>query len=89
MCSDPLDPGGAVDGCSVGCTLSMSDILALRVAAALNLHMGFLELKKCIFKRVFLGAAGFRVFFSFFFLRTHTACCKYEAGLPHLPLDSW
>ena len=22
----------------------------------------------------------------FFFLRTHTACCKYEAVLPHLPL---
>ena len=21
-----------------------------------------------------------------FFLRTHTACCKYEAALPHLPL---
>ena len=29
-----------------------------------------------------LGAAGFR----FFFLRTHTACCKYEATMPHLPL---
>ena len=25
------------------------------------------------------GAAGFR----FFSLRTHTACCKYEAALPH------
>ena len=39
----------------------------------------------CVF-----GAAEyfFRVFvFSiFFFLRTHTACCKYEANLPHLPL---
>ena len=34
-----------------------------------------------------LGAAGFRVFFCrFFFLRTHTACCKYEAALPHFPL---
>ena len=32
-----------------------------------------------------LGAAGFRVFLTFFF-RTHTACCKYEAVLPHLPL---
>ena len=28
----------------------------------------------------------FRSFFSFFFLRTHTACCKYEATLPHFPL---
>ena len=26
------------------------------------------------------GAAGFR----FFSLRTHTACCKNEAALPHL-----
>ena len=34
-----------------------------------------------------LGAAGFfLVFFSFVcFLRTHTACRKYEAALPHLP----
>ena len=34
-----------------------------------------------------LGPAGFLVlFFRCFFLRTHTACCKYEAALPHLPL---
>ena len=34
-----------------------------------------------------LGAAGFfGGVFSFFFLRTHTACCKYKAALPHLPL---
>ena len=34
-----------------------------------------------------LGGAVFFVFrFSCFFLRTHTACCKYEAALPHLPL---
>ena len=26
------------------------------------------------------------VFFRFCFLRTHTACCKYEVPLPHLPL---
>ena len=34
------------------------------------------------------GAAGFFcVFISvIFFLRTHTACCKYGATLPHLPL---
>ena len=30
------------------------------------------------------GAAGFRVCFFVFFLRTHTACCKYEVVLPHL-----
>ena len=41
-----------------------------------------------IFSWCVLGAAGFFVFFFsiFFFLRTHTACCKYEAVLPHLPL---
>ena len=34
-----------------------------------------------------LGGANFFVFFCWvFFLRTHTACCKYEATLPHLPL---
>ena len=35
-----------------------------------------------------LGAAGFFVFFFSicFFLRTHTACCKYEATLPPVPL---
>ena len=33
-----------------------------------------------------LGAAGFFAFFFLdFFLRTHTACCKYEATLPHSP----
>ena len=34
------------------------------------------------------GADFFSVFcfFDFFFLRTHTVCCKYEATLPHLPL---
>ena len=36
-----------------------------------------------------LGAAEFPfVFFPrFIFLRTHTACCKYETALPHLPLS--
>ena len=36
-----------------------------------------------------LGGADFFAFFFFrffFFLRTHTACRKYEAALPHLPL---
>ena len=32
------------------------------------------------------GADFFVLFFSFFFARTHTACCKDEAPLPHLPL---
>ena len=34
------------------------------------------------------GGADFLVFFFpfFFAFQTHTACCKYEALLPHLPL---
>ena len=46
---------------------------------------GLLSISSCV-----LGAADFFVFFfgfDFFFLvRTHAACCKYEAALPHLPL---
>ena len=55
MCSDPLDPGGEVRGCSVGCTLVMSDALPFRAAAALDVHTVFPELKNCIFKRVCFG----------------------------------
>ena len=39
----------------------------------------------CISWCVF-GAWDF-VLFSFFVLRTHTACCKYEATMPHLHLQ--
>ena len=45
---------------------------------------GLLSISLCV-----LGAADFSGFFFFpdlFFLRSHTACCKYEAALPHLPL---
>ena len=42
---------------------------------------GLLWISWCV-----LGATEFRVcFFRFFSLRTHTARCKYEAALPHLP----
>ena len=34
----------------------------------------------------FYCLVGFRFFFSFSLLRTHTAYCKYEATLPHVPL---
>ena len=84
MCSDPLDPGGEVRGCCVGCTLGMSHISPLPVAAALKVHREFPELKKCFFKRVCFGCAGYGVFLSFFFLRTHTVCYRYEAPLPYL-----
>ena len=39
----------------------------------------------CEFRGVFWVRRDF-VFFSFFFLRTHTACCKHGAALSHLPL---
>ena len=45
---------------------------------------GLLWISCCV-----LGGAIFPCFFHFnrfFFLRTHTACCKYEAALLHLPL---
>ena len=42
---------------------------------------GLLWISWCV-----LGAAGFVFFFPVFFLRAHTACCKYEAALPHLAL---
>ena len=61
MCSDPFDPGREVRGCSVGCTLGMSDVSPFRAAAALDVHTEFPEEKKNIFKRVCFGAAGFRV----------------------------
>ena len=34
----------------------------------------------------FLVSGGISFFFSFSLLRTHTAYCKYEATLPHVPL---
>ena len=44
---------------------------------------GLLWLSWCV-----LDGADFSVIyiFSFFFLRTHTVYCKYEAALPRLPL---
>ena len=37
-------------------------------------------------KNAFWGGCVLDVAGCVFFLRTRTACCKYEAGLPHLPL---
>ena len=44
---------------------------------------GLLWISWCV-----LGAADFFMFlfYRFFFLRTHTACCEYVAALPHLSL---
>ena len=59
MCSDPLDPGGEVRGCSVGCTLAMSDISPCR----LEVQREFPELQKCILKRVWFGRGDISCFF--------------------------
>ena len=42
---------------------------------------GLLRISWCV-----LGGAGF---FRVFFLRTHTACCKCEAALPHFLLYTY
>ena len=69
------------------CTPGMPGISLFRVAAALNVHRGFPELKKRLLRRVQFGWGGILCFlFSFFILRTHTTCCKYESALPHLLL---
>ena len=60
--SDPLDPGGEVRCCSVGFTISMSDIAPFRAAAALNVQTMFPEKKKKKSGGCVLGAAGFRAF---------------------------
>ena len=62
MCSDTLDPGGEVRGCSVGCILGMPEISPSVLIAAAIRYMGFLELKKCFFKGGCLAAAEFRNF---------------------------
>ena len=59
MCSDTLNPGGEVRGCPVGCMLGMSDVSPFVFIAAATRCMGFLELKKCFFKRGCLGVAKF------------------------------
>ena len=49
MCSDSLDPGGEVRGCSVCCTLGMSDILTLVFIAA-DRSIGVSRTKKMHFE---------------------------------------
>ena len=63
MCSDTLDPGGEVSGCSVGCILGMPEISPVFIAAA-SRYMGLLELDKCFFKRGCFGCGGISCFFN-------------------------
>ena len=64
MCSGPHDPDGEVRGCSVGCTIGVSDISASRVLQPRNVPSGVSRTKKNAFSSggVVRGAAKFRVF---------------------------
>ena len=58
MCSDPADPGGEVQICSVGCILAMPEMPPFVFVVAASRYMGFLALKKCFFKRGCFGCGG-------------------------------
>ena len=80
-CSRPISTNpGSMESGDYGLTRGTRSI-----ACRLELHAvaGLLWISWCA-----LGGADFSVLFflRFFFLRTHTACCKYEATLHHLPL---
>ena len=63
MCSGPHDPDGEVRGCSVGCTIGVSDISASRVLQPRNVPSGVSRLKSAFSSGgVVRGAAKFRVF---------------------------
>ena len=67
MCSDPLDPGGEVRGCSVGGTIAMSGILPLVfIAAGRTIDREFTELKKCILMGGCCGCGEILHFFRLF-----------------------
>ena len=59
--------------CFLACRLELDDVA------------GLLWISWCVF-----GGADYSSFFFpiFFVLRTHTAYCKYEATLPHVPLST-
>ena len=63
MCSDSLNPGREVRGCCVGGTLGMPEVSPSVFIAAASRYMGFLELKKCFFKRGCFGCGGISCFF--------------------------
>ena len=80
-CTTPISTNpGSMESGDYGLTRGTRSI-----ACRLELHAvaGLLWISWCA-----LGGADFSVLFflRFFFLRTHTACCKYEATLHHLPL---
>ena len=80
-CTRPISTNsGSMEACEYGLTRGTCFLARRLEVVAIA---GLLWISWCI-----LGGADFFVFFyfRFFFLRTHTAYCKYEAPLPHLPL---
>ena len=78
-CTRPISTNpGSMEAGEYGLTRGTWFVARRREVVAVT---GLLWISWCV-----LGAAGFRVFFSFSFLRRHTACCTYEAALPHIPL---
>ena len=65
MCYDSYDPGGEVRNSSVGCTIGVWDIAPLVLIIAAGRYIGFLELKKCFFKRGCCGCGVRRDFLVF------------------------
>ena len=76
MCSDTLNPGGEVRGCSVGCILDMPEISPFVYIAAASKYMGFLELKKGFFKRGCFGCGGISCFFNVGQARPSVRACS-------------
>ena len=63
MCSDAVDPGGELRGCSVGCILGMSQISPFVYVVAASRYRGHLQLKEYFFKRGCFGCGGISCFF--------------------------
>ena len=59
MCSDTLNPGGEVRGCSVGCILGMPEISPFVFIAAASRYMGAAEF--CVFFNVGQARPSVRV----------------------------
>ena len=58
MCSDTLDPGGEVRGCSAGCTIAMSDVSPFVWVQLAGPYRGFPEEKNCFLMWVCVGCGG-------------------------------
>ena len=65
--------------CSIACGFELNAVAGL-------LWISWCVLGGADFSLIWGGFSRDLFLFVFFLLRTHTACCKYEASFPHLPL---